>query len=203
MAARVSYQNEVMAVLAKAGCNMRTCHGNANGKGGFKISLRGESPAEDWKVISRNELGRRLNLIEPDESLLLKKATAQIPHEGRRRFEVDSWEYRILRQWIAEGAKNDTGQAPKLTALEVAPTHRTLYAPDNQIQITAKARFADGSERDVTSQAVYEPSNNLLEVTALGRGTFKKPVETTGLVRFLNRQEQVRLAYVPKGFGFT
>ena len=47
MAAPVSYQNEVMAVLAKAGCNMGTCHGNANGKGGFKISLRGESPAGD------------------------------------------------------------------------------------------------------------------------------------------------------------
>ena len=126
MAAQVSYQNEVMAVLAKAGCNMGTCHGNANGKGGFKISLRGESPAEDWKMIARNELGRRLNLIEPDESLLLKKATAQIPHEGRRRFEVDSWEYRILRQWIAEGAKNDAGQASKLTALEVARfTRRT------------------------------------------------------------------------------
>ena len=103
MAAPVSYQNEVMAVFAKAGCNMGTCHGNANGKGGLKISLRGESPAGDWKVIARNELGRRLNLIEPDESLLLKKATAQIPHEGRLRFEVDSWEYRILRQWIAEG----------------------------------------------------------------------------------------------------
>ena len=203
MAAPVSYQNEVMAVLAKAGCNMGTCHGNANGKGGFKISLRGESPAGDWKVIARNELGRRLNLIEPDESLLLKKATAQIPHEGRRRFEVDSWEYRILRQWIAEGAKNDTGQAPKLTALEVAPTHRTLYAPDNQIQITAKARFADGSERDVTSQAVYEPSNNLLEVTPLGQVTFNKPGETTVLVRFLNRQEPVRLAFVPERVGFA
>ena len=203
MAAPVSYQNEVMAVLAKGGCNMGTCHGNANGKGGFKISLRGESPTGDWKVIARNELGRRLNLIEPDESLLLKKATAQIPHEGRRRFEVDSWEYRILRQWIAEGAKNDTGQAPKLTALEVAPTHRTLYAPDNQIQITAKARFADGSERDVTSQAVYEPSNNLLEVTPLGQVTFNKPGETTVLVRFLNRQEPVRLAFVPERVGFA
>ena len=61
----------------------------------------------------------------------------------------------------------------------MAPTHRTLYAPDNKIQITAKASFADGSERDVTSQVVYEPSNNLLEVTPLGQVTFNKPGETT------------------------
>ena len=78
--ARLSFVGDVLPVLAKAGCNMGTCHGNANGKGSFKISLRGESPDGDWKVIARNELGRRLNLIEPDESLFLKKATAQIPH---------------------------------------------------------------------------------------------------------------------------
>ena len=192
-----------MAVLAKAGCNMGTCHGNANGKGGFKISLRGESPAEDWHIITRQELGRRINRIEPDESLLLKKATAQIPHEGRRRFEIDSWEYRVLRRWIAEGAKNDVGQAPKLVALEVAPTKRTLYAPEQQIQITAKARFADGSERDVTQVAVYEPSNELLNVTPLGQATFVKPGETTVLVRFLNLQKPVRLAFVPERPGFA
>ena len=31
----VSFRNEVMAVLSRAGCNQGVCHGNLNGKGGF------------------------------------------------------------------------------------------------------------------------------------------------------------------------
>lgn len=192
-----------MAVLAKSGCNMGTCHGNANGKGGFKLSLRGESPMDDWKALTRQELGRRISLMEPDKSLILKKATAQISHEGLRRFKINSWEYKTLQQWITEGAINDIHQAPRLLELKVTPSTQTLYAPNKKIQINAEAKFSDGSKRNVTRIAVYEPSNKLLKVTPSGQATFIKPGETTVLVRFLHIQHPVRLAYVPERPNFV
>ena len=96
---------EVMAVLSKAGCNQGACHGNLNGKGGFKLSLRGEDPDWDFNVLTRDMMGRRTDRLSPENSLILRKPTASIPHEGGRRFETDSIEYAILRAWIAGGLK--------------------------------------------------------------------------------------------------
>src|SRR3989475_3527657 len=92
---KVSFRNDVMAVLSKAGCNAGACHGNKNGKGGFKLSLRGEDPARDWVALSREFFGRRANPSDPDASLILLKSTTQLPHEGGLRFGKDSLEYDI------------------------------------------------------------------------------------------------------------
>src|SRR5438105_4568361 len=86
MANPISFRNEVMAVLSKAGCNQGACHGNQNGKNGFKLSLRGQDPDFDLASLSRDMHGRRIDPLKPDESLLLLKATAKVPHEGGRRF---------------------------------------------------------------------------------------------------------------------
>src|SRR6266581_39594 len=86
----VSFRNDVMAILSKAGCNQGACHGNQNGKNGFKLSLRGEDPAFDLAALTRDTLGRRTNALQPAESLLLLKATASIPHQGGQRFPVRS-----------------------------------------------------------------------------------------------------------------
>src|SRR5438270_9053564 len=99
----VSFRTDVMAVLSKAGCNMGICHGNKFGKGGFKLSLRGEDPDWDFAVLSRDQTGRRVNPVEPEQSLTLLKPTMQVPHEGGRRFTRASPEYQILRSWIAAG----------------------------------------------------------------------------------------------------
>ena len=80
--AEVSFRNEVMPILSKAGCTLGTCHGNKNGKGGFKLSLRGQDPDVDHVTLTRDALGRRLNPLEPGQSLVLLKATTQLPHEG-------------------------------------------------------------------------------------------------------------------------
>src|SRR3954470_10243610 len=86
MAAEVSFRNDVMAVLSKAGCNAGTCHGNKNGKGGFKLSLRGQDPDLDYLSLTRDLASRRVNPIAPEESLILLKPTAEVPHEGGLRF---------------------------------------------------------------------------------------------------------------------
>src|SRR5436305_365938 len=85
-AGSVSFRNDVMAVLSRAGCNQGACHGNQNGKNGFKLSLRGQDPPFDLAALTRDVLGRRTDPLHPDASLLLQKASASIPHEGGQRF---------------------------------------------------------------------------------------------------------------------
>ena len=79
-----------MAVLSKAGCNLGTCHGNQNGKGGFRLSLRGENPEADFATLTHDQNGRRANVVNADQSLLLLKSTMQVPHEGGKRFDDES-----------------------------------------------------------------------------------------------------------------
>src|SRR5512132_4353604 len=99
-----SFNNDVMAVLSKAGCNAGACHGNQNGKGGFKLSLRGQDPSLDYQSIVRDVEGRRLNWLSPEQSLLLLKPLAKVPHQGGRRIGMDSPELKILQDWIVQGA---------------------------------------------------------------------------------------------------
>src|SRR5437667_4520218 len=94
----VSFRNDVMAVLSKAGCNAGTCHGNKNGKGGFKLSLRGQDPDIDYLTLTRDSFARRVNQLEPEQSLILLKPTTQLAHEGGLRFKRGSEEYEILRR---------------------------------------------------------------------------------------------------------
>src|SRR5215475_3570014 len=85
-AAPVSFRNDVMAVLSRAGCNQGACHGNQNGKNGFKLSLRGQDPEFDLPALTRDMLGRRTDTTNPADSLILRKATATVAHEGGKRF---------------------------------------------------------------------------------------------------------------------
>jgi hypothetical protein len=193
----VSFRNDVIPVLSKAGCSAGTCHGNKYGKGGFKISLRSQEPDLDLISVTRDASGRRVNPMNADHSLLLLKATTQVPHEGGLRFKRESEEYRILRDWIAAGCPDDSEKAPKLQRLEVIPLTQVLTEPKREVQLSAKAFFSDGTTRDATSRAVYEPANNLVKVSHDGLVQSEGPGETTVLVRFLEQQLPVRLAFIP------
>ena len=194
----VSFRRDVMAVLAKAGCASGACHGNRNGKGGFKLSLRGEDPDTDYLTLINGLAGRRLDFGAPADSLLLLKPTTDVAHEGGARLKKGSREYEILRRWIAARAPDDVS-APKLVRLEVTPRDDYYHAPKTNAQIATTAVFADGQRRDVTSLAVYEVSNvAVAEVAADGRVTRKSDGETTVLVRYLDQQAPVRVAFVPR-----
>ncbi len=190
------FRSDVMAVLSKAGCNAGGCHGNATGKGGFKLSLRGQDPDLDWLALTREQSGRRINMIEPDHSLILLKATASIAHEGGARFAVDSPEYHLVQGWLRAGAI-DSGTEKKLERLEVTPSDLVLIDPQNSTAITARATFSDGEQRDVTDLAVFDPNNDVAKVSHDGVVTAEKAGETTILVRYLGQQVPVHLAFVP------
>jgi hypothetical protein len=202
-AAPVSFRNDVMAVLSRAGCNQGACHGNQNGKGGFKLSLRGEDPAADFATLSRDMLARRTNPLRPEDSLVLLKPTAQVPHEGGRRLPVASPEYRILREWIAAGLPEDPPETPVLRRLEVTPSEQVLLDPADRLPLQVRATFSNGSVRDVTRLAVYEPSNQAAVVTPAGEVRRQQIGDTTILVRYLDRQATVQLAFVPARPGYV
>jgi hypothetical protein len=192
----VSFRNDVMAVFAKAGCNAGACHGNKNGKGGFKLSLRGQDPDIDYATLTRDLFARRTNPLEPDRSLILLKATAQIAHEGGLRFRTDSAEYAILRHWIEAGTPWDSPATPMVTGLEVTPLQQVVVEPVDRVKLTATAVFSDGTRRDVTNLAVYEQSSDLAKITADGVAVRQRLGETTVVVRYLQAQQPVRLAFI-------
>ena len=199
----VSFRNDVMAVLSKGGCNSGPCHGNQNGKAGFKLSLRGEDPAWDLRVLTRDAFARRTNPTEPDQSLVLLKVTTQLAHEGGLRFRQDSPEYDLLRRWIAAGQPDDIATAPRVERIEVTPAERILVAPETNVALRARAFFSDGSSRDVTSMAVYDPSSTAVKVSHDGLVTADGPGECVVLVRYLEAQAPVRLAFVSARPGFV
>jgi hypothetical protein len=203
VAAPVSFRNDVMAVLSKAGCNQGACHGNQNGKGGFKLSLRGEDPAADFATLTHDLLGRRVNPHQPAESLLLLKPIGAVPHEGGQRFRVDSLEYGLLHDWIAAGMHPDSAAAPTLRTLTVSPEQQVLVEPADRVQLRVRASFTDGSERDVSRLAVYDPANLRITVDPRGEVVRQQFGEATVLVRYLDRQLAVQLAFVPARPGYA
>ncbi len=196
-----SYRRHVMAALSKAGCNLGTCHGNANGKGGFKISLRGEDPAGDYQVLTRDVTSRRVNLFAPAESLMLRKPAMQLAHEGGLRFTLESPEYKLFHDWIAAGARDDAESAAVVVKLDVEPTEAILTEPLDHAQLKVVATLSDGTRDDVTRWACYEPSVPIVEISESGRVTRTQPGEVTVVVRYLNHQVPVRLAFIQPSSG--
>ncbi len=199
----VTFRRDVMAVISKAGCNIGGCHGNGSGKGGLKLSLRGQDPDIDWIAMVRDQGGRRVNLLDPERSLLLLKATAQMAHEGGQRFKMDSPEYAILLRWIQDGARETGADGPQLVKLEVSGARDVVMAPEKEVKLQASAVFDDGSRRDVTRLAVYEPNTTLSKATADGVISRERAGETTVLVRYLNQQVPITMNWVPSRPGWA
>jgi hypothetical protein len=197
-AADISFEREVMPILARAGCNAGACHGNLNGKGGLKLSLKGEDPAADLAALTHDMLARRANPHEPTESLLLLKATGKIPHEGGVRFSPTSSEYQLLKSWIARGARGDSRGGPTLIRLEVTPTSKILIDPADRFPIAAIAHYSDGSHRDVTHLAAFEfTALGVARITPGGEVIRESTGEVVLLVRYLTELVPMRIVFLP------
>jgi hypothetical protein len=183
----VSFTNEVMAVVSKAGCNAGSCHGHNSGKGGFKLSLRGYDPKTDHEKIT-SEKFERIDRKDPEDSLILLKPTKQNPHKGGKRFEIGSPSYELLLKWVAEGAQSDVGRAARVERIEVFPPLRIMPRPGLQQQLIVLAHFADGTVRDVTHEAIYElSSEGVVTVSPQGLVSSNREGEAAVLVRWLGQ----------------
>ena len=194
---------EVMAVLSKGGCNAGGCHGNLNGKGGFRLSLRGADANFDFQHITHELQGRRIDRFAPEQSLLLQKPLGIVPHQGGVRFNEQSAEYAILRDWIAAGGVRGEHSAAELVKLKVTPTDVYLDEPRDSVQLQVEAQFRDGSSHNITNLACYDLTNLNATVSPGGLVTRARYGETTVLVRFLQSQVPVHIAFVPQREHFV
>ncbi len=179
----VGFVRDVEPLLAKIGCNAGTCHGSAKGKNGFKLSLRGYDPEFDYQALINDLSGRRFNRVKADESLMLLKPTAEVPHEGRQVLKVDSREYNLLKQWIVEGTK---AEAPTRRAnkIEVLPSEIELDLAGRSQRILVLAHYADGSTRDVTGEAIMSSNNGEVLTVTNNVATGIRRGEAAVLVRY-------------------
>jgi hypothetical protein len=155
----VSFRNQVVPVLTKAGCNSGGCHGKATGQNGFKLSLLGFDTEFDYGALVKEARGRRVFPAAPDRSLLLMKAIAEVPHGGGQRLKPDSFEYRLLQRWIRQGAPPGSASDPSLVRIECSPKSAVL-GRNSQQQMLVTAIYSDGHTRDVTHEAQFK-SNEL------------------------------------------
>ncbi len=202
---RTAFENEVLVALSKQGCNSGACHGSPSGKGMFRLSLRAFDSKLDELTLIREDFGRRLNTLSPEESLLLLKPMMQVAHGGGKHLDADDEAYAILRDWISEGAKTDPPETARCVRLEVYPNEkRILNLIDGIQQLSVTAHFADGTSRDVTHLVSYESSNQqVATVDAYGYVKAQSRGESVILVRFLEHIESVPLMFVEEVAGFA
>ncbi len=201
--ARVSFRRDVIPSFSQAGCNTGACHGTPTGKGGFRLSLRGYLPDQDFSILSHEVAGRRINPMAPETSLLLRKPLGQIPHEGGLRLNRSSKTFEFLHDWIKEGAKDDPG-APAAVRLDILPETRVLVAPAATQQVAVLVHGADKSVRDVTPICYYDSSNpNIAEVDQDGYVRFKTRGEVAIIAHYLNLVANIRLTHLVDVPGFT
>lgn len=179
-----SFQNDVLPVLTHAGCNAGGCHGATSGKNGFGLSLFAYDPPRDHLALTRELRGRRIDPAAPQQSLLLQKATGMVPHQGGKRMEPDSSAADLLRSWIAAGATDDQDRAPALVELVLEPGNAVVLI-GQRLPLLLRARYADGSDRDVTALTLWSSSvENAVGLAATGVATATGRGESTLLARY-------------------
>ncbi len=178
------FASDIMPILTKSGCNAGACHGSNAGKGGFHLSLLGYDPKSDHEAMTRFVGSRRISLSQPDNSLILRKATARIPHGGALRFFPESSEYRTLKAWISGGALAPKSTEPTVTKLLVSPDNRSLAIGGIQ-SYKIEATLTDGSKRDVTARTLFTSGDgSILEVNSDGSAKVVGSGEGTVVIRY-------------------
>jgi hypothetical protein len=201
----ISFHNEVIPILTKAGCNQGACHGSLYGKGGLKLSLLGSDPDADYQAVVKQNEGRRVVFTDPKQSLFLLKPAMGVPHAGGLRFKPGTYEYRTLQAWIEDGAPAPREDETAVTGVEVFPGHRVARlgpAPEITVAIpqptgppqrlklsqsqrlVTVARFKDGSLEDVTRKAQLKSLNDAVAALDDSVVTLKDRGETAVMVRY-------------------
>ncbi len=196
----INFPNEIVPLFTKHGCNGGGCHGKSEGQNGFKLSLLGFEPTEDFEYLVKEGRGRRLFPAAPQHSLLLRKGSGDLPHGGGARFEHDSWDYKAIVRWMEQGMPYGSADDPKLQSISVYPSSR-IVAPGAEQQLAVSAFYSDGSVRDVTGIVSYESNQKEMgEVDQSGLVTMLKD-QTGDMAVMIRFQEQVSVfrATIPLG----
>ncbi len=198
-APQVSFPNQIVPIFTKYTCNSGGCHGKSGGQNGFRLSLLGFYPEDDYAYLTKEARGRRLSAAAPEQSLLLRKVTNAAPHGGGLRIEEDSPEYLRLRRWMLQGMPYSGPNDPRLERIFVVPGSQKMALNSSQ-QLAVFARYSDGAVEDVTRMSQYEANDKgMAEVTATG---LVKVSDQSGQVAIMARfqgQVDVFRATIPMG----
>lgn len=201
----VSFRLDVMPVFMKTSCNNGSCHGAARGKDGFGLSLFGFDPAGDHFRVTREIPGRRINLALPEESLLIEKGAGLVPHTGGKRFDVGSEHYNTLVRWLQLGAPDDPkpAEVPKVLSVDLYPKSAVMDGEGETQRLTVRAKYSDGTDRDVTSLAYFSSNNETAaEITDNGIVTAHERGEAFIMARFETHTVGSQFIVLPKGLQY-
>jgi len=200
----ISFEQQIIPILTKAGCNAGGCHGKAEGQNGFKLSVFGYDAASDYDAVAREGRGRRVFPSSPAQSLLLQKGAAEVPHGGGRKLEVGGLWHRRLVRWIHEGTPYSSPEVAPVVAVKVEPAEQVLLAGGTQ-QLRVTAIDASGKARCVTTEAEFS-SNAESIATVDPRGWIQAsdiPGEAAILVRYMGQVAICRVTLPRHGVEFT
>jgi hypothetical protein len=195
----VNFPSQIVPIFTKTGCNGGGCHGKSSGQNGFKLSLLGFEPTEDFEHLVKEARGRRLFPAAPENSLLLLKAVGTMPHGGGKRLDPAGDDYRLITRWIRQGMPYGKPTDPTVASVEVWPRERSMK-PRGEQQLVVLAKYTDGSVEDVTRGAVYEANDkNMAATDEAGRvKVFETPGDVAVMVRYQSKVAVFR-ATVPLG----
>jgi hypothetical protein len=199
----ISFQLDVMPIFMKAGCNAGGCHGAARGKDGFRLSLYGFDPAGDYHRLTREMAGRRIDVAIPESCLLIEKAIGEVSHSGGKRIEKDDAFYKTLLEWLNDGAPMDPAAVPAVQRLEVYPASAVLEGVGAGQQMSVRAVYSDGSDRDVTGLAFFLSSNdNSARVDQSGLIQANQRGEAFVMARFETHTVGIPVIVLPENVDF-
>lgn len=190
---KISFVDDVVPVLSRLSCSMGTCHGAAQGKGGFRLSLRGYAPEIDFASITRQLQGRRISREAPERSLFLRKPLSEVPHRGGKRLDKSTRDYAVLLSWLKQGAEGPSGKETALTQIDILPGDRRM-TPGEKQRLLVRATYADGRTEDVTHHALFSSNDlALASVTESGQVTMLRSGETGIIAKYRDKLAVVRM----------
>ncbi len=200
----LSFRLDVMPVFMRAGCNTGSCHGAARGKDGFRLSLFGFDPEGDYNRLTREMVGRRVNLAVPADSTLLEKSIGAVQHTGGKRMEAGGELYNTLLSWVAAGAPNDdVAKLPKVVGVDIYPKTAVLDGEKSTQQMTVRATYSDGTDRDVTGLSIFLTNNeSSATISQDGLVTAAQRGEAFVMARFETFTVGSQVLVLPKGLKF-
>jgi hypothetical protein len=200
---QISFKLDVMPVFMRSGCNTGACHGAARGRDGFRLSLFGFDPDGDWYRLTREMSGRRISIAIPEECLLLEKSIGSVQHTGGERFKTDSELYQTIVRWLAAGAPKDGADVAKPVSLEVYPPKLVLEGEGATQRMTVRAKYSDGTDRDVTSMALFMTNNDVsAKISPEGVVTAGARGEAYVFARFATFTVGSQAIVIPKGVKY-
>ncbi len=190
---KVDFERHIMGLLSKSGCNNGSCHGSFQGKNGFRLSLFGLEPEKDFKALTREQLGRRINIGDPDSSLLLQKAAGLTGHDGGARFSKDSWQYAVFKEWIRSGGEWNKGSG-EVKSIELNPKEYISIQSGESTRIKVTATYADDSKEDITPFAEYRVQDDAVaQIDLAGKLSAKKPGDSGFVVLYRGQVASARI----------